>query len=135
MKITLCSSASHFDRLYTIKESLEKIGHLVFLPSMIDYHGLEETALLKIQNNLIRDHFNKIEQSDALYVANYDKNGINGYIGGSAFLEMGKAFDKGVPIFLMNEIPRNISYREEILALMPVVIGEDFDSLERLVKK
>lgn len=131
MKITLCSSAMFFEKLYKIKEELEKIGHVVFLPSMVNYHNLKETSLAKIQNELIKDHFMKINNSDALYVANFEKKGIKGYIGGNVFLEMGKAFDKGIPIFLLNKIP-NISYKEEIIAMQPIIIGE---KLKLLIKK
>ncbi|MFH1064973.1 MAG: hypothetical protein V1734_00515 [Nanoarchaeota archaeon] len=97
MIITLCSSARFFDRLPNIKKELEKRGREVLLPSMADYHHLEETALAKIHYNLIKDHFQKIGKSDAIIVANYDKNEIKGHIGGSCFLEIGKAFDKGIP--------------------------------------
>ncbi|MBI4140385.1 hypothetical protein HY485_00965, partial [Candidatus Woesearchaeota archaeon] len=90
---------------------------------MTNYHHLKENALAKIHYNLIRDHFAKIERSDAIYVANYDKDGVAGYIGGSAFLEMGKAFDKRMPIFLLNPIPHNVNYREELLAMQPIVAG------------
>ncbi|MGD0728795.1 MAG: hypothetical protein ABR981_01845 [Candidatus Micrarchaeaceae archaeon] len=134
MKITLCSSAKFFDKLYKIKEELEKRGYEVFLPSMQDFHHLEETALAKIQYDLIRDHFRKIDKSNAIYVANYDKNGIEGYIGGGALLEMGKAFDKEIPIFLMKDIPRQISYREELIALKPIVIGENWELLDKHLK-
>ncbi|MDE1866039.1 MAG: hypothetical protein KGH94_05390 [Candidatus Micrarchaeota archaeon] len=130
-KITLCSSARFFDRLYIIKEALERNGHEVFLPSMQNFHHLEETALAKIHYNLMKDHLEKINRSDAIYVANYDKDGVKGYIGGSAFLEMGKAFDKGIPIFLMNDAPKNVSFREEVLAMQPIVIGENWEKLDR----
>ncbi len=118
-----------FARLRGLKEILEGKSHEVLLPSMKDYHHLEETALAKIQKNLIREHFSKIEQSDVLLVANYDKNGIKGYIGGNSFLEMGFAFHKKIPIFLLNEVPQKMSYKEELLALQPIVIGEDWDKL------
>lgn len=129
MRITLCSSARFFDRLLNIKKEMEERGHEVFLPSMTDYHELEETALAKIQYNLIKDHFKKIGQSDAIFVANYDKNGIKGHIGGSCLLEMGKACDKGIPIFLLNNIPEQSSYREEIIAMQPIVMGEEWDKI------
>ncbi len=135
MKITLCSSAAFFDRLHGIKKALEERGHEIFLPSMVDYHHLEEDALAKIQYNLIRDHFKKIDESHAIYVANYDKNGIYGYIGGSVLLEMGKAFDRGIPIFLMWGIPVNISYREELIALQPVVVRENWSYLDTLLRE
>jgi len=135
VKITLCLSARFFDKLRDIQRSLEQRGHAVFLPSMVDYHHLEETALAKIHYGLMKDHFQKIDQSDVIYVANYQKNGIEGYIGGSCFLEMGKAFDRGIPIFLLNDIPQQSSYREELLALQPVVVGENWDTLERLLQE
>lgn len=135
MKITLCASAKFFDKLYEVKKALEYRGYDVLLPSMIDYHNLRENALAKIHYDLIKDHFQKINESDAIYIANYDKNGVKGYIGGNSFLEMGKAFDKGIPIFLMNEIPEELLYREEILAMRPIVIGTNWDTLDKILNK
>jgi len=133
MIITLCSGAKFFDCLIPIKNALKSRGYNVLLTSMVDYHHLEETALFKIQHDLIRDHFRKIDVSDAIYVANCDSKGIGGYIGGGCFMEMTKAFDKGIPIFLMKDVPNMISYREELLAMQPVVVGEDWDKLDRLL--
>lgn len=135
MIITLCSSAAFFDNLHGIKKALEERGYEILLPSMVNYHHLEENALAKIQYNLIRDHFQKIDKSHAVYVANYNKNGIEGYIGGSVFLEMGKAFDKGIPIFLMQDIPPEISYREELIALQSIVVKEDWSELDRILRQ
>jgi nucleoside 2-deoxyribosyltransferase len=135
-RIVLCSSASFFDKLWDIKAALEQEGHEVYLPSMKDYHHIAEGALAKIAFNLIKEHFKRIDQSDAIYVANFDKNGIHGYIGGNTFLEMGKAFDKGIPIFVMNDIPEKVSYREELLAMRPIVIGLDWSALnEHILEK
>jgi|SRR3989339_93049 len=131
MKITLCSSAKFFEKLNSIKKSLEEKGHEVFLPSMVDYHHLTEDALAKIHYDLINDHFKKIEQSDAIYVANFDKNDIPGYIGGSSLLEMGLAFYKKIPIYLLQGIPTELSYREELLALQPKIIGYNWDLISK----
>lgn len=117
------------------KKSLEKIGYEVLLPSMKDYHYLDKNSFAKIQYDLINEHFQKIDQSDAIYVANYDKNGIAGYIGGNSFLEIGLAFYRKIPIFLLNNIPPQVSYREELIALQPIVIGEDWDRLDNILKK
>jgi hypothetical protein len=135
MKITLCSSAKFFEKLWDIKKSLEERGYEVLLPSMKDFHHLGEDSLAKIQYELIDEHFKKIDQSHAIYVANYDKNEIAGYIGGNSFLEMGLAFYKQVPIFLLNDIPQQIGYREELIALRPVVVGENWDKLDDILKK
>lgn len=135
MKITLCSSAKFFERLWVIKASLEERGYEVLLPSRRDYHHLSEDALAKIQYNLIIEHFGKIDQSHAVYVANYDKNRIPGYIGGNSFLEMGLAAYRNIPVFLLNEVPREVSYREELIALKPIVVGENWDRLDDLLRK
>lgn len=134
MIITLCSSAKFFERLGSIASSLENLGYEILLPSMVDYHHLEETALVKIQHNLMRNHFNKINKSHAIYVANYEKNGIEGYIGGSVFLEMGKAFDKNIPIFLKEQISQKSSYKEELMAMQPIIVGENWNELDRILK-
>jgi len=135
MKITLCSSAKFFEKLWDIKKSLEEIGHEVLLPSMKDFHHLGEDSLAKIQYDLINEHFQKIDQSHAVYVANYDKNGIAEYIGGNSFLEMGLAFYRKIPIFLLNDIPQQVSYREELIALKPVVVGENWNKLDDVLKR
>ena len=133
MRITLCSGAAFFDNLHGIKKELEERGHEILLPSMIDYHHLEEDALAKIQYGLIRNHLKKIDESHAIYVANYNKNGIVGYIGGNVLLEMGKAFDKSIPIFLMQDIPSEVGYREELIALQPIVVGENWGELDQIL--
>lgn len=130
MIIALCSSSKFFNKLPEIKKEMEAIGHEVLLPDMKDYHHLSEDSLAKIQYDLIRKHFKKIDNSDAIYVANYEKNGIEGHIGGNCFLEMGKAFDKGIPIFLLNNLPEKLSYREELLAMQPIVIGKDWEKIK-----
>ena len=119
-----------FDKLWTIKKALEERGHEVLLPSMKDFSNRGEDSFAKVQYDLIRSHFNKIDQSDAIYVANFEKNGVSGYIGGNSFLEMGKAFDKGLKIFLLNQIPQ-ASYRDELIALKPIVIGENWDLIKK----
>ena len=134
MKITLCSSAKFFENLWNIKKSLEERGYEVILPSMKDFHHLGEDSLAKTQSDLINEHFQKIDQSHAIYVANYDKNGIAGYIGGNSFLEIGLAFYRKIPIFLLNDIPPRVSYREELIALKPVVVGEDWNQLDDILK-
>jgi nucleoside 2-deoxyribosyltransferase len=122
-----------FDRLYELKEELEKLGHEVILPSMEDKHALKitygEEYFSKLHSKFIREHFDKINESDAILVANFDKNNIRDYIGGNVLLEMGKAFDRGIPIFLLNDVPE-ISYREEILAMRPIVLNGDLSKLK-----
>ena len=104
------------------------MGHKVELPFMEVPNGATEHSKMKIDLDLIRKHFKKIEKSDAILVLNLDKNGTKNYIGGNSFLEMGKAFDKGIPIFLLNEIPE-VSYKDEIVAMRPNILNGDLSKI------
>ncbi len=134
MKITLCSSSTFFDKLPNISDELERRTYQVFLPHPWNWSEKSEDEIRKVQSHLIRRHFKNIDESSAIYVANYEKNGTSGYIGGNVFLEMGKAFDREIPIFLLYEVPK-MNYREELLALNPIVIGEDWNRLDQILKE
>lgn len=133
--ICLCSSRKFFDRLKVVKGKLEKIGYEVILPSMKNIQddffteNGRETEFAKIHHDLIKNHFKKINGSDAILVCNYNKKGIQGYIGGNTLIEMSKAFDKEIPIFLLNPIPK-INYRAEILAMQPIIL-EKIEDIKR----
>lgn len=130
MKITLCASMKFLEDLSKVKEVLEDKGHQISLPVMKNFKEEGEHGELKIKFDLIREHFEKIEKSDAILVLNYDKNGIKNYVGGNSFLEMGKAYDIRIPIFLLNPIPE-VSYKDEIIAMQPIILDGDFDRLPK----
>ncbi|MDD5416378.1 MAG: hypothetical protein PHU12_00185 [Candidatus Aenigmarchaeota archaeon] len=133
MKITLCSSMTFIENIACVGKILEEKGHMIFLPIMTNFK--EETkryaehSEAKISHDLIREHFKKIDNSEAILVLNYDKNGIKGYIGGNSFLEMGKAYDNGIKIFLLNPIPK-MSYTDEIIAMQPIVIHGNLELIK-----
>ncbi len=131
-KITLCSSSAFFDKLALIKETLVSRSHTVYFPHVWDWTQNSENEIAKVQHDLIKRHFLNIENSDAVYIANFDKKGIPNYIGGNTLLEMGKAFDMDLPIFLMNDIP-DMPYSEEIRAMQPQVIGSDWEKMEQIL--
>lgn len=112
------------------KDQLEQNGHTCFIPEdarawaegRVIERGYSEGAKRKIENNLIKGHYNLIEKSDAILVLNYDKRGIKNYIGGNSFLEIGFAHVLDKKIFLMNEIPDIELMREELMAVQPVIL-------------
>lgn len=143
MKITICASAFFTKECYEIKKKLEEKNHLVFIwpqeveangntVSMEDYHAMRKNNLtedlLKLKKSLVDEHIERIKNSDAALVLNFDKKGIKNYIGGNTFLEMGFAYVLGKKIFLLNPIP-DISYREEIEAMMPVILYGDLSKI------
>lgn len=66
-----------------------------------------------------------MQGADAVLVANYNKHGIENYIGGNTFLEMGFAHVLNQKLFMVNPIPEMPYYKSEIEAMKPVVINGD----------
>lgn len=85
-----------------------------------DYH--KKTAL-------ITGHFNEVKKADAILVVNNEKHGISNYIGGNALMEMAIAFYLGIPIYILNEIPKESTFLEEIIGLNPIVLHGKLDQL------
>jgi len=119
-------------RMLEISEELLALGHEVILPRHTkEYaemktsdHIHNESVKNKINHDLIRDYYEKIKASDAILVVNCDLNGIENYIGGNSFLEMGFAHVLGKKIFLLNDIP-NSSFKDELVAMQPIVLVGD----------
>lgn len=142
MKITICGSIAFQDEALALKENLEKLGHKIEIwPSKVkgengqyipvqEYYKIRRAAdnnekwVWDRKAEAIMEHFDKVVWADAILVANYDKNDIKGYIGGNTLMEMGLAFFLKKKIYLLNQIP-DLSYREEILGLKPILIDGD----------
>lgn len=146
MKITVCSSAFFTKKVYEIKQKLEERGHEVFVfPDEVELNGkrLHVTEFYKmrkedyfndkywkLKNELIHEHIEKIEKSDAILVLNLDKNEEKGYIGGNTFLEIGIAYYLSKKIFLWKKPSESLPYFEEIMALNPIIINENIEKIK-----
>jgi hypothetical protein len=136
MKIVICGSMKLSKRMIEVKSQLELLGHEVILPRHTEEYVLmntpddiqSESVKNKINQDLIRDYYHKIADNDAILVVNDILNGIEGYIGGNAFLEMGFAFVLNKRIYLLNDIP-DISYRDELEAMRPIIINNDYSKI------
>ncbi len=116
-------------RIREVQQALEALGHTVYVPVEVeefDYHDAttEERAELKRNFDLIRAHWRKIQRSDAILVLNESTKGIERYIGGNSFLEMGFAHILDLPIFLMHPVP-TMPYASEMAAMDPIVLDGD----------
>ena len=134
MKITICGSMSHLEKIREIEKNLLKLGHQVFMPVDlgIDYLTIsnKDYGQLKKEKNAIKEHFEKIKKSDAILVCNFDKNGIKNYIGGNSFLEIGFAYILGKRIFILNPIPKML-YEAEIIGMEPVILDGDLTKIAK----
>lgn len=136
-----------------MKARLEEMGHEVLIPKLdmeapAEYGGgkkiyfggyIEENggmaafppehSIWELKRNAINDHFKKIEVGDAVIIANHDKRGIIGYIGGNTLIEMGLAFYLNKPIYILNPISDELSYKQEIYGMNPVLLDGDLDKI------
>lgn len=137
MKIAICGSMEFHTQMRDVRKTLESGGHTVVVPKgieLMDASGykvpdvVEEKIQHKIEHDFIREHFRKIEKSDAILVLNYDKKGIANYIGGNTFLEIGLAFWLGKKIYLLNPIP-DMDYKTEMHAMQPTVLNGDLKKI------
>lgn len=133
MLITICMSMLLSHRLPALCAQLEAAGHQTLTPvdtENFDYERAStvERAAQKREYDLIREHWRKIQRSDAILVVNEDLPGHPRHIGGNTFLEMGFAHVLELPIYMMQP-PPDTSYASEMLAMDPIVLHGDLSRI------
>ncbi len=143
MKIGLMHSLDFAKEVLEIKNKLEEKGHIVSLCYSVSRikngdFSVEEVLDLKdkgnfsdytISKDLIRWNWERIQKDEAILVINLTKKGIENYIGGNTFLEMGFAHVLNKKIFLWNDIP-DMLYTDEIKAMQATVINGNIDLIK-----
>lgn len=145
--ITICSGAAFYKQLFQIGKELKKLGFKVKIPKIAgimkknnDFDVSHYKTWFKNKNDyklkteLMTIHFQKVIESDAILVLNFEKNGIPGYIGGNVLMEMVIAFHYKKPIFIYNPISEELSTKEEIYGLNPVFIENNLDKIKNYGK-
>ncbi|NTV41632.1 MAG: hypothetical protein HGA61_05185 [Candidatus Moranbacteria bacterium] len=141
MKITVNGSIKHADKLVEIYRELEKMGHQPQMhPLMFDIASGNAEALVaeagkdhaevKRKHNFIKYWHELIVSGDAIVVGNFDKNGIKNYVGGNTLMEIGFAHVNDKKIFLYNPVPEDLSYADEIKAMVDVVLDGDLSKIK-----
>jgi hypothetical protein len=147
MKITICGSITFYQEMEQLKETLEAKGHEIFIPLLSNEAPAEmgggkkinfgkyieenggvddfppNNELWDLKEKAMRDHFDKIEWCDAIIVSNHEKKGITGYIGGNTLIEIGVAFFLKKQIYILNPISSELSYKQEIYGMKPVLLN------------
>jgi len=139
MRITLCGSIKNADKIVEIYRQLEKIGHEPIIHE--DMFGLvdgtakqlkevkTEGAEVKRKFNFIKAWHKLIVSGDAILVCNFNKDGVKNYIGGNVLMEIGFAHVNDKKIFLLNPIPEEVSYADEIKAMVDVILYGDLKKI------
>jgi hypothetical protein len=148
-KITICGSIAFYKEMEQVQGKLLECGHEVKIPELAlevpsksgagkkVYFGqyIEENGgidafpetheIWDLKESAIRDHFEKIEWGDAILVVNPEKRGVEGYVGGNTLIEIGLAFFLRKGIFLLNPVSSELSCKQEIMGMKPVVLNGD----------
>ncbi len=142
MKITICGSTTFKEQMLEYCNKLKELGHEPFMhPDYIAFIKGEKQELwsqitggehheAKKSQGYIKWYHDVICNSDAILVLNFDKKGIKNYIGGNTLMEIGFAYVYGKKIFLLNDIPENVSYVDEIKAMADCVIHGDLSKIK-----
>jgi len=141
--ITFCSSASFFKQNLEVEKQLNALGFRVKLPYTAmkmkrsgDFRVETYKTWFKDPKSyarkswLIKNHFQKIISSDAILVLNYEKNGIDGYIGGNTLIEMAIAYHYKKPIYILNPVSEKLGFREEVLGLQPIFLNGKVENIK-----
>lgn len=144
MKIVLCGSLNFAEEILRIKEQLASKGHETLLPTLVERLVIKNSKdaeelksggrYLKIKPAYMKEHFDKILESDAILVVNLEKNGIKNYIGGNTFAEIMFAFYHNKKIFLLNPIPEHEKLScisEEIESIRPLILNGNIELINR----
>ena len=152
MKITICGSIAFYKEMEEVKEALEQKGHEVLIPLLSaetaefggdkkihfgkyieDNGGIDAFApndkIWGMKEGAIWDHFKKIDWCDAVLITNYEKRGVEGYIGGNTLIEIGIAFYTHKPIYILNPVSSELSYKVEILGMKPIMLDGNLDAI------
>lgn len=145
-KIVICGSVFFANEMIEVNKYLESKGYEVMLPWGIEdfvdggslqeelYSGKREQNLegakRKMEHNLIKGYYDEINQADAILIINKEKKGVQGYIGGNSFLEMGFAHVLGKKIYCLNSLPNDPPvFYEELVAMQPVILYGDLSKI------
>lgn len=135
MKITICGSMSFAKQMKEVKSELEKLRHEASVPDDTELHisnptfidNLEEDLKHCLEKDLMRDHMNRVAESEAILVLNYPKNSLKSYIGTSTMMEMGIAYYLKKKMFLLNPPPQlhEVRWAIEVAIMQPTIINGD----------
>ena len=146
MKLVICSSAAFYKHVAELARDLEQAGIDVVIPKtarkMIETGNFdvdsyktwyENDADYTKKADLMRGHFDEISAGDAILVVNDEKHGVPGYIGPNVLMEMSLAWYQRKPIYVLNPLPADSPFEEELKGMMPIMLDGDISKLKHIL--
>lgn len=141
MKVMICGSMTFAKKIVELKHGLEALGHVVSVPADVEDHvkdpgfidDLERDFQYCVDTDIMRTCMGLVAQSDAILVANYPKNGMDGYVGTATLMEMGLAHYLHKKIFLLYPTPHHKEARwaHEVRIFKPTILNGDLNGVGR----
>ena len=141
--ITICCSASFYKQALEVQQKLREVGFKVEVP--LTANKMKKSGDFNVNTyktwyknaadygrkaKLMKAHFKKVVGAGAILVLNYEKNGVQGYIGGNGLMEMAIAFHYKKPIYVLNPVPESLTIYEEIMGMQPVMLNGDLGKIK-----
>ncbi|MGD9276624.1 MAG: hypothetical protein PVJ67_05610 [Candidatus Pacearchaeota archaeon] len=125
MRITIIGSMKFYEKFEELKKELEEQGNqIIGIPLPDEVYPNETNIKLKAMEDFNDD----LEKSDAILVANYDKDEKTCHIGINSIMEIGMAFNRNKKIFLLNKIPEKC--KDELEAINVIELNGDLAKLK-----
>ncbi len=103
--LSICGSMRFIDEMEAIATELTASGWTVFTPQREEagfrWETLPAPERIRIKKAYIDAHLENIRQSTAVLIANYPKNGIDGYIGANSLMEAAFAYTLRIPVYFL----------------------------------
>jgi hypothetical protein len=144
--ITLCSSVAFYGKTLEISKQLRKMGYTVVTPNGVLKRSkdtrfasdafkknFESQNAFKMKSYLMKDHFRKIHNTDAVLVVNEAKKSMTGYIGPNVLMEMAITFDHKKMLFILNKPSKNLALYEEVMGLSPIILEGNLESIKKRI--
>lgn len=136
----LVGSMAFVQEMVELRNALRKHGHKAVIPYGTHPHlkdpsfveNLDDNLEYCIKNKVMKRNFELVSKNDAILVVNHKRNGIDGYIGVSALMEMAIAHFLGKKIFLLFSTPNYKKFRwvHEVAIMQPIIINSDLTKIK-----
>ena len=83
---------------------------------------VENEADYNLKADYMRAHFDEITKGDIVLVVNDEKHGQENYIGANVLMEMSLAWYQNKPVYILNGMPTDSPFEEEIKGFLPTVL-------------
>lgn len=140
MKLMIIGSMAFSHDMVSLQQKLNKLGHDAQVPHGIEPHledetfvdNLEGNSQFVIENNIMKRCFDQVAESDGVVVLNKKRNGMDGYIGISALMEMAIAHHLNKKIYIIYPIPSfdEARWAQEVTNMQPIIVNENLELIK-----